>query len=333
MSGENVLAFLRKPESDPYRERFEIESDRRLFGCMGSGSVFGLSLAVYALSIQIIVDPIGGGDPPCIDCIGKPEPPIWPKTPPEIRLKLPTGYHGKLHGPDLAKRTSGPGKPGQEAPKPKTAKPAVKEPGTLVAKVIGSLRGTAGASAYDLIPKAVRNVDLNKLEEFGSLTRTGETRIGGRRGIQSTEFNMAYFEDGTGDGSNKGVTMPGFTGGAIEGEVRKPKEIGKPIAIDQITNNTTRSTSAILAVIRSRSPGLRHIYNTHLKTRPGLAGKITLRFAIAPSGEIVDVGLAGSTTMAPDFDADIVRAVKSWRFDPVKAIGNDLVTVPFNFSE
>jgi TonB family protein len=86
-------------------------------------------------------------------------------------------------------------------------------------------------------------------------------------------------------------------------------------------------------VIRSRSPGLRHIYNTFLKMQPGMAGKVTLRFAIAPSGDVVDVGLAGSTTSAPDFDAQVAHAVMSWRFDPVKAVGNDIVTVPFNFSE
>ena len=58
-----------------------------------------------------------------------------------------------------------------------------------------------------------------------------------------------------------------------------------------------------------------------------------MRFAIAPSGEVVDVGLAGSTTSAPDFDAQVVEKVMAWRFDPVKAAGNDIVTVPFNFSE
>jgi TonB family protein len=332
MSGENVLAFFRKTKTDPYRERFEIESDRRLFGCMGSGSVFGLSLALYALTIQIIPDPIGGSGPGCIDCGGIPESPVWPKQP-EVRVIPPADYHGKTRDRGTVKHRAAPGQPYHEAPKPKTAKPAEKEPGTLAAQVIGSLRGKVGESAYDLIPGSVRHTDLNKLEEFGALTRTGETRLGGRRGMQSEGFDEGYFQGGTGNGGSVDVTIPGFPDASIPGIIKQPKEIGKPIGIDHFTNTTTRSTSSILAVIRSRSPGLRHIYNTYLKIRPGLAGKITLRFAIAPSGEVVDVGLAGSTTMAPDFDAGIASAVESWRFDPVKAIGNDLVTVPFNFSE
>jgi outer membrane biosynthesis protein TonB len=48
---------------------------------------------------------------------------------------------------------------------------------------------------------------------------------------------------------------------------------------------------------------------------------------------VVDVGLAGSTTSAPEFDAQVIQKVMAWRFEPVKAVGNDMVTVPFNFSE
>jgi TonB family protein len=64
-----------------------------------------------------------------------------------------------------------------------------------------------------------------------------------------------------------------------------------------------------------------------------MKGKVTLKFAIAPSGQVVDVEVVSSSTEATDFDNQVVEKVKSWRFEVVKAKGNDIVTVPFNFSE
>jgi TonB family protein len=331
MSGESVLAFFKKTKSDPYQERFEVENDRRLFGCMGSGSVFGTVLAVYALSIQIIIPPFQGGHDP-----EKPEPPLWPRKPPgdeTIRIRPPADYHGSLRARRTVKVHPGPAEANPQAPQPHTRKPALKEPGVLGVNVIGSKGGLSALRAYDLLPKAMRNVDLDKLDEVGTLTRTEGTRLTGRLGMQGNAYNEAYYTDGTGKGPGDGIVLPGLPKTRIPGTIREPEAIGKPIEIDQFQNTTSRSTASILAVIRSRSPGLRHLYNMHLKMRPGLAGKVTLRFAIAPSGQVVDVGLAGSTTDAPDFDAQVEEKVMSWRFEPVKAIGNDMVTVPFNFSE
>ncbi len=334
MSGESVLAFFRKPKTDPFQARLEVESDRRLFGCMGSGSTFGVVLVVYALSIQIIPDPFTGGKPPVI------EPPVWPNHPhliEVIRVRPPVNYHGSIKERRLAKADAhahpGPGA-GRQSPKPKAAKPALKDPGVLVAAVIASKGSLGSMNAYDIIGKSVRNVDLDKLDGFGSLTRTDKTRLGGRLGKQSHAFNEVYDEGGTGDTDPRVITIPGLPRpSGIPGTPRGPVAAVTQVAIDMFQNATSRSTASILAVIRSHSPGLRHVYNACLKLRPGLAGKITLRFAIAPSGEVVDVGLAGSTTSDAAFDARVVEKALAWRFEPVKAIGNDIVTVPFNFSE
>lgn len=330
MSGETAFPVSGKSQRGAYQERFAIESDRRLFGCMGSGSIFGVILVTYALSIQILIPPFHDPEPPD----GTIEGPRWPEGPGVIRVKPPSDYHGRIRDRRLVKVHPKPGQPGQVAAAPKTRKPADKEPGSLGVSVIASLRnGLNAEGAYGLLPASIRNVDLNKLEEFGALTRTDKTRLGGRRGKQDHGFNEAYTQGGTGGDGGSGIELPKFTPDRIEGKPRQPESIGKMVEIDQFQNTTSRSSASILAVIRSHSPGLRHVYNTCLKMRPGLAGKITLRFAIAPSGQVVDVGLAGSTTSAPDFDAQIVEHVMAWRFEPVKAIGNDLVTVPFNFSE
>jgi TonB family protein len=326
MSGENVLAFFRKPKLSPLEERLDVESDQRLFGSMGSGSVFGIAFFAFALTL----------DPAFIPRELYPDPPADQKPEPfrDWGMIPDAAYHGKISDlkKKLAKHPPKPGTPGLQASKPKSRHPTEKT-GAIKVAVIPSRTSLGGLSAYDLLPPSMRHNDMLKTDELPTLTRTGPSRLGGRKGKFTTEYNTAYNEGGTGGEDGIGIDIPRLTNTRPAAGPKGPSEIGKQVAIDHFENTTTRSTASILAVIRSHSPGLRHIYNTFLKMRPGLAGKITLRFAIAPSGQVVDVGLAGSTTSAPDFDAQVVRKVMTWRFEPVKAVGNDIVTVPFNFSE
>jgi TonB family protein len=325
MSGERVLAFFQPKKMSPLEARFGIESDRRLYGCMGMGWVFGIAFAAYALTIE------PGIYPRTICEFGPPDTKSRPEVP--IRIIIPEdAYHHPIKQPQYAKHPPKPGTPGSHAPKPTSPHPS-NTPGQLAAGVLGSKSGKTGLTAYDLMATTVKNLDLDHLTEFATLTRTSASRIGGRPGKQNNAYNEGYDAGGTGGKDGVGIEMPKWTAKRIESEPKAPSNIGKPVEIDQFQNTTTRSTASILAVIRSHSPGLRHVYNSFLKLRPGLAGKITLRFAIAPSGQVVDVGLAGSTTSAPDFDAQVVQSVMAWRFEPVKAVGNDFVTVPFNFSE
>ena len=95
-----------------------------------------------------------------------------------------------------------------------------------------------------------------------------------------------------------------------------------------------RSAADIMKVVRQRTPGLRHIYNKYLKMQklPGFAGKVTLRFTIAPGGDIIGISVASSTTGFDEFDNAVKNAVKRWTFSKVKS-GNTTVTIPFSFSE
>ncbi|MCK9182551.1 MAG: TonB family protein [Fibrobacteraceae bacterium] len=87
-----------------------------------------------------------------------------------------------------------------------------------------------------------------------------------------------------------------------------------------------------MKVVRQRTPGLRHIYNKYLKLQPGFAGKVTLRFTIAPGGDIISISIASSTTGYGDFDSEVKNTVSRWTFSKVKS-GNTTVTIPFTFSE
>lgn len=320
MSGSKLLAFREREEETPLEKRLRVEDDARLARFTAAGSLCGLAFAVWAVNAPIRLIPAE---------IGKPIVDAWPLARDTVRIlvKPPADYHG----PRYAKHHAKTGREGAHAPKPKTAHPTGK-PGWLGQNVLTSRARRNDLGAYDLIGKAARNLDLDKLSELPVLKRTPHSGIGGRRGMESHEFNLEYIEDGDGGkgGGKDGVSLLP----RLEPRVMVLPGTGPRISsIDYAQETNARSSAAILAVIKSHSPGLRHIYNGFLKQRPGLAGKIQISFAIAPSGDIVELSIASSTTSAPDFDAAVAAQVRSWRFDAVKAAGNDHVTVPFTFSE
>ena len=96
--------------------------------------------------------------------------------------------------------------------------------------------------------------------------------------------------------------------------------------------NESRSAEDIMEIVNKRTPGLEKIYNKFLEKRNGFAGKVSLKFTIAPSGKIISISIASSTTGYSEFDSEIKNAVSRWTFNKVKS-GNTTVTIPFTFSE
>ena len=124
--------------------------------------------------------------------------------------------------------------------------------------------------------------------------------------------------EGTGD------TLAAPPGGEETTQVRRKQDI------DMGAGGSSRSVAEIMATVRARTPGLRHIYNKYLKSRPGFSGKIILNFTIAPSGDIISIKTVSSTTGYDVFDSEIQSAVSRWRFDAVNS-GKTTVTIPFSF--
>ena len=59
---------------------------------------------------------------------------------------------------------------------------------------------------------------------------------------------------------------------------------------------------------------------------------MTLKFTIAPGGEVISIAVVSSTTGIGEFDGEIKNAVGRWTFSKVKS-GNTTVTIPFTFTE
>ena len=140
------------------------------------------------------------------------------------------------------------------------------------------------------------------------------------------------FAGGSGGIGDDISNLIGGSAGAIStksmGNARAPKEN----EIEWGSGTASRSATDIMKVVRQRTPGLRHVYNKYLKKMPGFQGKVTLKFTIAPGGEIISIALASSTTGYSEFDNEIKNTVGRWKFSKVKS-GNTTVTIPFTFTE
>jgi len=170
--------------------------------------------------------------------------------------------------------------------------------------------------------------DYAALKEITSGS-TCDTELGGRRG-------SALATDGCAEGgsisSQLGCLMGGNAGESDLGTKAKAS-LKAPSARDiDMDGDAARSKAEIMAVVNARMPGLRNIYNKYLKLKPDFSGKVTLKFTIAPSGDIFNIDIVSSTTGYGEFDNAVKNMVATWKWKVIKS-GNTTPTIPFNFVE
>ncbi len=202
-----------------------------------------------------------------------------------------------------------------------------------VLKELAAMTKNVNANAYTLVSEKFAK-DIDKvLKNASGLQVTGKTAINStRRGKADAGFNEGYASGGSGGIDGMFSSLVGGSTGALSTKAKgqiKPPSVRD---IDMGSAGSARSAADIMKVVRNRTPGLRHIYNKHLKKNPGFQGKVTLRFTIAPGGEIISISIVSSTTGYSSFDNEIKDAVGRWTFNKVKS-GNTTVTIPFTFSE
>lgn len=233
---------------------------------------------------------------------------------------------------DIKKKTKNPGKrSGSKGKQVGRGNPkALINRGVL--KILSVKKSQSGYNAYKLNDAKLAS-DINKvLKNISGLQTSGVTRLSGRRGAVNGSLLDGY---SAGGGGGNGINLASVLGdprGALSTKVRGNISAPKMNEIDIGKGNGTRSASSVMRVVRSRTPGLRHIYNKALKSKPGFSGKVTLRFTIAPSGKIINMSILSSTTGYSDFDSKVKAKVKRWVFGKIKS-GNTTVTIPFTFSE
>lgn len=308
------------PKSGKQQDRFVQnlmpENDKQVMRFTGVFAVIALVLAAWASTYELAVDEIMFEDVNAEDL----------SATMKIEQKKEEKKKEEKKAEKPRKKAGGGGKPrGKGQPN------APQSRGVL--KLLTAKSNKANYSAYTLMKDKNFAKDIDKvLKQVAGLQTSGKTQLGGRRGRADGGFNDGYAEGGSGGIGDMLGGLLGGGGGAIstkaKGSIKTPSERD----IDMGSGGGSRSVSEIMAVVRARTPGLRHIYNKHLKVKPGFSGKVTLKFTIAPGGDIISISNTSSTTGYAEFDAEIKSAVSKWRFKVIKS-GNTTVTIPFTFTE
>jgi len=293
------------------------ESSHRMQSITGGALVLGLCLSFWFGTFEFLVP-----ETLFVQVTG-PESKVTLRIPP--RVEPPKTKTDKIAKPKPSQKA---GAKVNSKGKPNVPRPTARL-NVLTARISGK-----EMSAYELFKNSPINKDIAKvLRNSPSITRQGHTVLGEQRGRADGGFNKGFGEGGT-DGISDVIGT--LMGGAV-GTIGDHKIVGKmaPPRMSEITlgdGGAGRSAAEIMHVVRSRTPGLRHIYNKHLKLQPGIAGKVTLRFTILPGGAIAPCEVASHTTGSDAFAEEIRAAVATWTFKAVKS-GNTTVSIPFAFSE
>ena len=308
----------KKAPIDPLVASLMPESDKKMGAIAGISLIVALAFSLWASMYEAVVDEVIFEESAAAD------------------LSASMVMDEKKEEKKEEKKKEEPKKPRKKAggggkPRGKGQPNAPQTRGVL--KLLTAQTKNASAGAYDLMKNQKFSKDIDKvLKDVAGLQTTGKTVLGGRRGKADGGFNEGYAEGGSGGIGDGLAGLLGGGGGGIatkaKGSIKTPSERD----IDVGAGGGSRSAADIMKVVRQRTPGLRHIYNKFLKKKPGFQGKVTLKFTIAPGGEIISISIASSTTGYGEFDGEIKTAVSRWKFSKVKS-GNTTVTIPFTFSE
>ena len=312
------MAKKNTPAVDPLVASLMPESDKKMGAIAGISLVVALAICLWASMYEQVVDEVVFDDSAAAD------------------LTASMTIDEKKEEKKEEKKKEEPKKPRKKAggggkPRGKGQPNAPQTRGVL--KLLTAQTKNASAGAYDLMKNQKFSKDIDKvLKDVAGLQTTGKTVLGGRRGKADGGFNEGYAEGGSGGIGDGLAGLLGGGGGGIatkaKGSIKTPSERD----IDMGAGGGSRSAADIMKVVRQRTPGLRHIYNKFLKKKPGFQGKVTLKFTIAPGGEIISISIASSTTGYGEFDGEVKTAVSRWKFSKVKS-GNTTVTIPFTFTE
>ncbi len=201
--------------------------------------------------------------------------------------------------------------------------------------VLGMLTGVGttakGPAVIDVLgaikERKERSVDLEAaLDKMTGLQKIGQIDVLDRKLVKSKELSVSHKEE------IEDLIASVGSAKAIDLAKRGAFIIQKPESIEgAASSNAKRDNEAINAVVASHKASIRMSYEKFLKRDPALAGKITVRFTIAASGNVSLVTVVDNTTGNRELEEEIVRKIRMWRFEEIPE-GDVTVTYPFVFA-
>lgn len=189
-----------------------------------------------------------------------------------------------------------------------------------------------GLIGEDVSPSQANMVDVILAGGGGTISKGDR---GGRGAGGDVERMAGSGGMGLGNGGRSGMGTSPKKG--VMAPVGKPLMRGniappKPSDVELGGEAGIRSPESILRVIRQHIGGFRYSYAKFLRDNPNLGGKITLKFTIAPSGDIIAIQIVSSNTGEPILDAEIMGKAKRMKFDQIEK-GNVTVTYTFTLDK
>jgi TonB family protein len=125
---------------------------------------------------------------------------------------------------------------------------------------------------------------------------------------------------------------PGFDPGAHGRRLGDRTSAVPKISTGKPEVRGTLGREIIRRVIRRHINEVRFCYEQDLAQRPSLAGRVSVRFIVSPTGAVQAAGVDHSTLGAPRAEACVAQAVRRWTFPAPEDGGLVIVTYPFVFT-
>ncbi|MBD3320890.1 MAG: TonB family protein, partial [Chitinivibrionales bacterium] len=158
-----------------------------------------------------------------------------------------------------------------------------------------------------------------------------------RKGAAGIGYGAGYgsgFGGGGGGIDDLVGSLMGGEGGELGLKKRATLKVSAPKYVKGGAMTGGRSMASIRRVVMQNLAALRYAYNKRLREKPGLRGKITVKFAIDEFGKVIFCQVVGSTIGDATLEKTIVSKVKRWAFGKIDKPGDVTeVVYPFVFSQ
>jgi hypothetical protein len=223
---------------------------------------------------------------------------------------------------------------------------------------VGSIRSRiARTGILGILATAVRGKDAPDGDMFGKggftrgidavlsgmngLNQGGRTSVA-RHGLEGIGFGNGYGPSGFGGNGPGGINdLMNTLMQPKESELSLMQKTGPPVGrLSQrldITGSGVftggRSKSEVVRVVMQNITALRYAYNKRLREKPGLKGKITIRFAIDEFGNVIHCEVVASSMQDGDLERVVSGKIMRWKFEKIDKPGDITeIVYPFVFS-
>jgi TonB family protein len=205
--------------------------------------------------------------------------------------------------------------------------------------ISGAVKGKTVASA-DLFGKGGFATGIDAILSGVGGLKTGGGGGSGRKGAAGIGYGAGYGSGFGGSGAGGiddliGNLMGGDEGGSsLELKKRGSLKISAPDFLKGASLTGGRSKASIMRVVMQNLAALRYAYNRRLRDKPGLKGKITVKFAIDEFGKVIFCQVMESTMSDQELETSVTEKIKRWVFEKIDKPGDVTeVVYPFVFSQ